>query len=293
MSSNCSQENEDEANIIDGRFQNFLKLKARNGAVSNGGAGGHFSSHLGDNVGGSFSDSFSGSFNGSFNDSFSGSFSGSRGCNEGDAPSNTNNGNSGNGGNGSPYSNAASSSYYGSANRSTSENEETHGGGDLSNIKFSQNGQYKRYHDFYNNKNSLQHYLKKLKACKIDADELRNILEKRLALERENQMLKSIQDDDKKGGFGSETNSSSSNHEGLHLYRKLNFLNKNNRSKSKSKNRKRKRINSKIDKKFIIKCRTCKYVNPNGFKMGDYYTCQNCGYNDFSVLRSSSPNNGE
>ncbi|GAB66192.1 hypothetical protein PCYB_083530 [Plasmodium cynomolgi strain B] len=191
MSSNCSQENEDEANIIDGRFQNLLKLKARNGV-----------------------------------------------------------------------------------------------GGDFSNIKFSQNGQYKRYHDFYNNKNSLQHYLKKLKACRIDADELRNILEKRLTLDRENQMLKSIQDDDKKG-FGSETNSSSSNHEGLHLYRKLNFLNKNNRSKSKNKNRKRKRINSKIDKKFIIKCRTCKYVNPNGFKMGDYYTCQNCGYNDFSVLRST------
>ncbi|ANQ07712.1 Uncharacterized protein PCOAH_00020790 [Plasmodium coatneyi] len=262
MSSNCSQENEDEANIIDGRFEGLLKLKARNSAMSSGAA----SSHLSGNV--------------------DGNFSGSLGCNEGDASSNTYYS-----GNGGPYSNAANSNYYGGANRSTPENEETHGG-DFSNVKFSQNGQYKRYHDFYNNKNSFQHYLKKLKACRIDADELRNILEKRLTLERENQMLKSIQDDDKKG-FGSETNSSSSNHEGLHLYRKLNFLNKNNRSKSKNKNRKRKRINSKIDKKFIIKCRTCKYVNPNGFKMGDYYTCQNCGYNDFSVLRSSSPNNGE
>ncbi|SCM01666.1 conserved Plasmodium protein, unknown function [Plasmodium chabaudi adami] len=158
------------------------------------------------------------------------------------------------------------------------------------NIKYNQNMQHKRCHDFYNNKNSFQHYLKKLKTCGIDADELRNILEKRFSYERD--LHKTIQDDDKKG-MGSETNSSSSNHDSLHLYRKVNFRNKNNRSKSKNKGKKRKRINAKVDKKFIIKCRTCKFVNPNGFKMGDYYACQNCGYNDFSIIRSISPNSGE
>ncbi|SCN12291.1 conserved Plasmodium protein, unknown function [Plasmodium malariae] len=194
----------------------------------------------------------------------------------------------------SNHSHMNSSPNNSNSNKHIVENEEI-SSNDLMNIKFSQSGPHKRHHDFYNNKNSFQHYLKKLKTCRIDSDDLRRtLLEKRIAYDRENQIIKTIQDDEKKGmGMGSESNSSSSNHEGLHLYRKLNFLNKNNRSKSKNKNRKRKRINAKFDKKFILKCRTCKFINPNGFNMGDYYTCQNCGYNDFSVIRSSSPNNGE
>ncbi|CRG95369.1 conserved Plasmodium protein, unknown function [Plasmodium gallinaceum] len=172
--------------------------------------------------------------------------------------------------------------------KQTNENDESNNNDSL-NKKLNLSGQHKRLYDFYNNKNSFQHYLKKLKTRRIDADGFRNILEKHLAYECENPMFKAFQDEDKKG-IGSETNSSSSNHEGLHFYRKINLFNK-NRSKSKNKSRKRKRITSKIDKKFIIKCRACKFINSNGFKIEDYYICQNCGDNDFSVIRSSSPNN--
>ncbi|VWU51729.1 conserved protein, unknown function [Hepatocystis sp. ex Piliocolobus tephrosceles] len=176
-------------------------------------------------------------------------------------------------------------------NKSDASNEEPNRR-DLMNIKLSQSNQHKRHYDFYNNKNSFQHYLKKLKTCGIDAVELRNLLEKHINYDHDNHTHKTYQEEDNKG-TGSETNSSPLNHEGLHLNRKLNLFNKNNRSKSKTKSRKRKRINSKIDKKFIIKCRICKFTNPNGFKLGNYYSCQNCGYNDFSVIRSISPNNGE
>ncbi|CAB38972.3 hypothetical protein PFUGPA_05797 [Plasmodium falciparum Palo Alto/Uganda] len=172
---------------------------------------------------------------------------------------------------------------------------------DYMNIKVSQSVQHnKRLQDFYNNKNSFQHYIKKLKTCRFDADDIRNLLEKRLAYERDNTLIKNIQEEENKkgiginGNFGSESNSSSSNYDNNYLlYRKINRLNKTNTNKSKNRSRKRKRINSKIDKKYIIKCRACKFINPNGFKIEDYYTCQNCGYNDFSVIRSTSPNNAD
>ncbi|SBT34889.1 conserved Plasmodium protein, unknown function [Plasmodium ovale wallikeri] len=266
MNSNFSIDNEEEVNIIENMYPNVLKIKAHNVTVDNDKTGMNSNYNI-----------YSSNNNnmGNYNENISS-------CNNNMSNYNDNN-------NCNSSSNARD--FRGYSGVQSTENEE-HGCDDFMDIRLSQSGQHKRHHDFYNNKNSFQHYLKKLKTCRIDADELRNILEKRLSYDRDNHVHKTVQEEEKKG-MGSESNSSSSNHDGLHLYRKLNLRNKNSRSKSKNKSRKRKRINSKIDKKFIIKCRTCKYINPNGFKMGDYYTCQNCGYNDFSVIRSSSPNNGE
>lgn len=159
------------------------------------------------------------------------------------------------------------------------------------NIKFSQNGQYKRVLDFYSSNNTLQQYLKKLKTCCMNHEEVRTFREKRFPLGCDKTTTIPLIPEDETKGLSYDSNSSSSNHDNM-LYhkRKINHLNR-NKNKTKNRSRKRKRLVAKIDKIFMLKCRTCKYINPNGLKIEDYYVCQNCGDKDFSVMIPNPSNN--
>lgn len=160
------------------------------------------------------------------------------------------------------------------------------------NIKFSQNGQYKRMLDICGDNNPFEQYLKKLKTC-IDPAEVRTYLEKRFpcGYETTTGVGMSVVADEENKSLSCESNSSSSNLDNIYCHkRRLNALSR-SRSKAKNKSKKRKRIVAKIDKTFLLRCRKCKFINPNEFKIEDYYVCQNCGDNDFSVMVSNPSNN--
>lgn len=160
------------------------------------------------------------------------------------------------------------------------------------NIKFTQNGQYKRMLDICNDNNTFEQYLKKLKTCCIDPGEVRTYLEKRFPYGCETATGgMSVVTEEENKALSYESNSSSSNLDNIYCHkRRLNVVSR-SRSKAKNKSKKRKRIVAKIDKQFILRCTKCKFINPNELKIEDYYVCQNCGDNDFSVMVSNPSNN--
>lgn len=182
---------------------------------------------------------------------------------------------------------------------------------ELGSVKLRQNRQCKRFYDGSNDSSIFQQILKKLKRCTVSSVAngftdlfnshitytagTENALPVVTGKHERNEPVESQEASVMENDIASVT-STFNNQESIYLFKKkMNaynamITNSNKiRNKSKTKSRKRKRFASRIDKKFIIKCKNCKYIHPNGFKVEDYYECENCGDNDFAVVRAISP----